>query len=254
MTQRMEESMRKMIDGKYGVEQIKDSLNEAMSEARANANTQASTQQLPSQRRSRRIAGSDDEGDNHEDEEYPEITPTDPTSGTQRPSAPSESFRNKLEDAKTRYQSHSLYNRYAENNDYVDFKRLVHDAQQGGDDKVPVPEKRTWFQEFEAPPPGVTTHAQDEEEDDDDIAISRATISTKCPLTLQEFRDPLTSRKCNHSFEASAITELLRGKQSVQCPCGGCQQMLARDDLHRDKVLTRKIKRLQHAKQLEEED
>ena len=125
------------------------------------------------------------------------------------------------------------------------------------------------FNEGQAPAPGVTTRARpnedDEEDEDDDIAVSRATISTKCPLTLQEFKQPLSSKKCPHSFESEAILSMLstsnareggrpNGKRVVQCPVTGCAQELSREDLHKDAVLIRQIKRIQRAKQLEQEE
>ncbi|KAK5736643.1 hypothetical protein LTR17_007300 [Elasticomyces elasticus] len=257
MTSRMEESMRKMIDSKAGVEHITNSLAQTHDDARMNA-TQAATQQARPQRRTRRNSASGSE-DEDEDEVQP-FTPTDPSGGTQPQTAPVEVFRKNLEDAKTRYQSTSLSARYARNEDYVQFKQMIHDAQNPGEE-LPPPDPRTFFpEEGEQPAPGVTStrRGQDAEEDsDDDIAISRATISTKCPLTLRTFEDPLSSKLCSHTFEASAITELLRNsptRGSVQCPCGGCRETLTAKDLHRDPVLIRKLKRIQRAKELEEED
>ncbi|KAK3667862.1 hypothetical protein LTR22_001307 [Elasticomyces elasticus] len=246
MTSRMEESMRKMIDSKAGVAHITHSLAQTHDDARMNA-TQAATQQARPQRRARRNSASGSE-DEDEDEVQP-FTPTDPSGGTQPQTAPVEVFRKNLEDAKTRYQSTSL-----------SFKQMIHDAQNPGEE-LPPPDPRTFFpEEGEQPAPGVTStrRGQDAEEDsDDDIAISRATISTKCPLTLRTFEDPLSSKLCSHTFEASAITELLRNsptRGSVQCPCGGCRETLTAKDLHRDPVLIRKLKRIQRAKELEEED
>ncbi|KAK4549365.1 hypothetical protein LTR36_006362 [Oleoguttula mirabilis] len=256
MTQRMDESMRKLIDGQHGVEAIKESVAATEADARANASTQASTQQLRSQRRPRRGSGSG--SDEEEEEEYPEFAPTDPTGATQPQQSTIDVFRTKLDNLKTRYQSHSLAARYTENNDYVQFRRVVHHAR-NPDDDVPMPHASSWFPEGDVPAPGITARprANAEEDDDDDIAIERATISTKCPLTLQEFRNPLSSTKCNHSFEADAIMEMMRNspqRNAVQCPVPGCKEMLAKSDLHSDAVLLRKIKRLQRAKEMEEEE
>jgi len=256
MTDRMEESMRKMIDGKQNVQHIKDSLAKTSDDARLNA-TQAATQGPRTQRRTRRGSASDNEDD--EEEEVQPFTPTDPAGGTQAQIAPIDVFKGKLDDAKTRYQFASLMARYAENDDYINFKQMVHDAQHPDND-VDVPHTRTWFpQEQEMPPPGVTktrSGAQADDEDDD-IAIFRATISTKCPVTLQPFQDPLSSKLCSHSFEATAILELLRTsatRGSVQCPCTGCRETLTKKDLHRDPVLRRKLDRIKRAKELDEED
>ena len=256
MTQRMDESMRKLIDGQHGVQHIKDSLASTAEDARAHASTQASTQQVRSQRRQRRASGSGSEEED-EDEQYPDFEPTDPTSGTQAPQSARNAFTAKLETAKTRYQSHSMAARYTENNDYVEFRRVVHDAR-NQDSDVPLPHASEWFPEGDVPAPGITARPRanaNEEDDDDDIAIERTTISTKCPLTLQEFKNPLSSKKCTHSFERDAIMELITASRGpVQCPVPGCQQVLAKTDLHLDQVLLRKIKRIQRAKELEEEE
>jgi len=112
----------------------------------------------------------------------------------------------------------------------------------------------------------VTTRARNTDgEDDDDIAVSKATVSTKCPLTMAEFKKPLTSKKCPHSFEAEAIQSMIsmstnridnrpNGARYVQCPVTGCSQILTKDDLHVDDVLVRKIQRLQRSRELEDED
>lgn len=265
MTKRMEVGMRKTIDSKHDIEAIQRNLMSIAADARANASTQASTQQRRSQR------GTVVEGD--EDTEYPDFTPTDPSGGTQAQPSSVHLFQKKTEDSKTRYQSFSLNQRYATNNDYRNFKRVVHDAKHPEDD-IPVPHERTWFPEESAPAPGVTTHGQDgEDESDDDVAVSRATVSTKCPLTLQEFNEPYTSKKCPHSFEKSAILQMIsqsshkideregpRGQmvggteRFVQCPVSGCSSQLTSDDLQTDNLLIRKIKRIQHSRRLAEEE
>lgn len=275
MTSRMEERMRKLIDGRHGVQQTEEAIGEVADDTRANASTQASTQHR-SQRRRRDIrnnANSDDDTDEDEYQEPP--TPTDPEgrTQTQNRTAPIDAFRQKLSKKRTRYQSASLYERYAESGEYRQFRKLVHDAQHPDDD-VPLQHHSEWFSDGAAPAPGVTTRSagnvnaeDDDDHDDDDIAVSRATISTKCPLTLQEFRAPLTSKKCPHSFESEAILDMINrsavrvdgtrgrtGQQAVQCPVGGCQEMLSKLDLHTDAVLARKIKRIQKARELEAEE
>jgi hypothetical protein len=243
MTQRMDESMRKMIDAQHSVQAIKESIGATSTDAA----TQASTQQARTQ-------------------QYEDFQPTDPAAGTQDLPTPIEAFRSKTEDAKTRYQANSLTARYAENNNYRDFRRVVHDARHPEGD-VQLPHHSEWFEEGRAPAPGMTGGArrnEDAEDSDDDIAVQRTVISTTCPLTLAEFKDPLTSKKCPHSFEAQAILSLIRrsgtregGRGSVQvhqCPVGGCSKMLSTEDLHKDAVLIRQIKRLQRARELEQEE
>lgn len=246
MTQRMDEGMRKMIDAKHSVQAIRESLAGTHRDARENAHTQATLQQERTQ--------------------YEDFQPTDPAAATQDLPAPIELFRAKREDATLRYQSNSLTARYAHDNQYRDFRRIVHDARHPDGD-VQLPHHDDWFEDGPAPAPGTTGRVRADEDDDSDvdIAVSRAKISTTCPLTLAEFRKPLTSKLCPHSFEADAILNMIRrsgsrdpnvrgGVQVHQCPVPGCSQMLSVDDLHEDAVLVRQIRRLQAAKQREQED
>jgi hypothetical protein len=122
-----------------------------------------------------------------------------------------------------------------------------------------MPHQSEWFAEAVAPPPGVTAGGSaggTQDDGDDDIAISRATISTKCPLTLVEFVTPLTSTKCPHSFESEAVLGMIRQatNRTIQCPVTGCRESLREKDLQTDAVLVRKIKRIQQAKQMLDDD
>lgn len=72
--------------------------------------------------------------------------------------------------------------------------------------------------------------------DSDDVAIAREKTSLKCPITLLPFRDPVTSKKCPHSFEREAILSMIissgarvggrrrgEGERAVKCPV--CEQV-----------------------------
>lgn len=272
MTQRMEESMRKLVDHQHSVEAIKQSLAKTEQHARNTASTQASTQNARTQRRTRRTTNEDGEEEEEEDagdEEYPEFTPTDPAGGTPGQVAPVDVFRSNVEDAKLRYQSLGQAERYTDDTAYVNFRETVHDAVHSDKPEMPPLDKNKWFSEGGAAAPGITNRNVDaeNEDEDDDLAISKATISTKCLLTLREFVEPYTSKKCPHSFEKEAILGLIAGSERrtapapgqragekcVICPVGGCQEQLTRGDLGVDKVIVRKIQRLQRSKQLQQE-
>jgi hypothetical protein len=273
MTKRMEEGMRRMIDGRLAVEQMKETVASAADSARAEASTQASTLAARSQARRRR--GNDDDGNEEDEEEYQDFTPTDPAGGTQAVPSVSEDWMRKLEDEKIKYQNLSLGQRYAKDNDYVNFKGIVHSSR-FPDGEVELPHASKWFTaNGAAPQPGVTGVGGDEDgdDDDDDIQIQRTKTSTKCPLTLREFKDPVTSSKCKHSFEASAIMEMIQlssetvggqparrgagatgGEKAVRCPVASCNHMLTKNDLQKDKTIIYHIARLQRARRLEEDD
>lgn len=46
--------------------------------------------------------------------------------------------------------------------------------------------------------------------DDSDIEIEAENINIKCPITLLVMKEPVTSRKCPHSFEKDAIEDMIR--------------------------------------------
>lgn len=110
---------------------------------------------------------------------------------------------------------------YAQHNDYVGFKKLVHDAQYPGHEAPPMPHASTWFSSVSPDSSNATTrrgaaavgsrHADDDDDDDDDddVAVASERISIKCPITLLQMKDPVTSQKCPHSFEKTAILEMI---------------------------------------------
>jgi hypothetical protein len=129
-----------------------------------------------------------------------------------------EKFKTSKAQRVQQWTSKSLYNRYAEDRAYGEFKALQHEGYYGDEEEAPAPER--WF-ETEEPAPGTATQGA-ADESDDDIQVARSKISTKCPLTLVEFKHPVMSTVCKHSFEKSAIEEMIGNKPRVQCPVGGC--------------------------------
>jgi E3 SUMO-protein ligase NSE2 len=145
--------------------------------------------------------------------------------------------------------------RYAENNDYIGFKRIIHDAQHPGDNAPPVPPASSWFpDEATSGNPSAArrrrlatqadnTENGDDDDDDDDIQMTAVVSSLKCPLTLQTFKEPYSNRICKHTFEKSAILQFHRengvafadpshggrrgrgvpaGPKQLRCPERGC--------------------------------
>ena len=118
--------------------------------------------------------------------------------------------------------------RYASHNSYINFKRIVHDATHPGENPPPVPHPSTWFPPSPPGSPlrGLSHHrdtgpsrrdransAADGADDgsDSDIEAVSERISIKCPLTLLPMKDPVTSKKCPHSFERAAIMDMING-------------------------------------------
>lgn len=276
-TQRIDENIRKMIDGQNTIANIRAALQEVIATAAAVANTQM-TQNTQARSQRRRDSPDAEDGEDDDDDEYQDFDPTDPTNAhaqaTQHAQAPTTIFKDRIAQKRDRYQAMTLSARYSSNNDYRQFKRVVHDAQRGEDEGPDLTHERNWFNDGAVPAPGVTTRSNEAaaEDSDDDIQIAKEKISTKCPLTLQEFVDPVTSRKCPHSFEKQAIMGMIDspqnmvrvggsgsrgardGQRAVQCPVTGCQSMITATDLHADAVLKRKILRIQRANRAAEED
>jgi len=123
------------------------------------------------------------------------------------------------------HHAYNYHTRY-ENNDYKGFKQTVHDAQNQGENAPPLPKATQWF----------TNNSDDEDEnEDDDIIIAGASTNLNCPITLQTFEVPYSSKACKHTFEKSAIVEMIdttgtifqdpkSGKREKQlaCPTTGC--------------------------------
>ncbi|KAF2649888.1 hypothetical protein K491DRAFT_159985 [Lophiostoma macrostomum CBS 122681] len=272
MTRRLEEGMRAAIDAGEAAQRLDEVINWLRDSAPGQLQNQYDTQmsqqptQSQSQRRQRRH-GDGEDGENGEDEQEEDSSPG-PTPLTQNRvtlTGLGEMFSERLDRKKNEYTSFSHGARYAKNNSYIGFKAMVHDAKYG-DDGPPMPHADTWFTEHDSPAPGITA-TQGDADDDDDIIMDRATVSTRCPLTFQQFKDPYTSKKCPHTFEKNAILEFIRrsqtriggngrgpGERAIQCPVNGCDEIISASDLYEDVVLVRKIKRMQAAEAQGAED
>ncbi|EKG11470.1 Zinc finger MIZ-type protein [Macrophomina phaseolina MS6] len=251
MTRRLEEATRKTIDGQEFAGYMQDELKNIERQAIDNASA--------SQRLTQTLRREDDDDGGDDMTEYDPTLPGETQQNHQRVQVivPKDIFQQRIEAQRRSYQELALATRYAEHPDYVRFKRSVHDGlhPEGGPS---LPHASTWFTR-DGPAPGVTHSAGDDS--DDDIVVASERISTKCPLTLQELKDPVTSAKCPHTFERAAISELFRrsnaftggsnargarsGQRTVQCPVGGCDKMLTQQDLRQDESLIRKIRRIQ---------
>ncbi len=242
MTKRMDAGIRKAIDGQAGVTSVESALRQIQGNARASS---ISATQMTSTQRSRAdVNGSSDD----------DPDPTNPSSTVVLPSLVP-GFQDSLEKHVDKYQSLPQRTRYADHTSYANFKRVVHDAQHPEDQPPPLPHPSTWFNPAGGARPayGVTSTAADGEDDDDDIAVARERISTRCPLTLLEFKEPVTSTKCPHSFEKDAINGLILTAGGIaKCPV--CEKPLGFADLCADAVLIRKIKRIQRAREREAEE
>ncbi|KAF1359243.1 hypothetical protein EJ07DRAFT_43050, partial [Lizonia empirigonia] len=257
-TAKLEESMRAVIDSSVAAQRIEDALEWLRENAPMQLKEEYKTQisQRQTQRRRMQRAGDADSDGDTQMTEGPTPGPTPLDGSRVSLTGPVEMFKDRMKRKQNEYTSLSLTTRYARHNEYRDFKRVVHDARHGDDGPV-LGHEDTWFTETGAPRLGVTqTRGGAFDDDDDDIVMDKATISTKCPITFQQFKDPYTSNKCPHTFEKNAILDMIRrsnsnygrgGAKSVACPIVGCDQQLSVEDLRSDPILIRKIKRMQQA-------
>ncbi|KAG9231776.1 zinc-finger of the MIZ type in Nse subunit-domain-containing protein [Amylocarpus encephaloides] len=175
--------------------------------------------------------------------------------------APSDLFEKMREEYEVEYRSKTKRARY-ETNDYRNFKRMVHDARNPGEDAPPVPHASTWFAEEDAPGSRScinTTDNANGDDSDEDVVIAGASKNLKCVFTLMYFKEPWTSNKCNHTFEKQAFANYLgsegfqqrsrggrgpaTGPKKVKCPQVGCDAVLEESDFFLDQVIMNQIKR-----------
>lgn len=133
---------------------------------------------------------------------------------------------------KEQYGARTMRDRYGDQVEYVQFRKLIWDAQHGdGEEMPPV---RSWFPEdnndnkkgkHNIPketlssqtqtqtstfPPTRQPNATDNDLDSEsDLEIQTTKQSLTCPLTLLRFVTPMTSKVCPHSFEKAAILEMI---------------------------------------------
>lgn len=304
VTARMEEKMRQVIDSETRLQRLLEAMtNIEREEGEAQAAALGSRQTRRQRRRQRRDSqDGEEDGDDERDETY-EGSPEREARERNAQNPPSRRLDGSLEEGTGKWSELSLTERYVDivhgrnyyivrvltgqcryagNNSYIGFYRIVHDSKFPGDEVPPLPHSSTWFSHLEdtsaqasastASSPGQrgrSTRNQREPSpaDSDEIAIERERISLKCPLTLLPFRDPVTSTKCPHSFEREAINDMIarsnfhipppsgrggRRIRAVKCPV--CSIPLTTDDFRPDPVLLRKVRRAEELLERETED
>ena len=218
ITSKLDEKVRDIIDAKTEVASVTRALQELEANVVNNEGAVAPTQSTigASQFRSsrRRLHGEAD------DEEYEDSHDQGKLLNL------AETLKRKNSEQQAEYQSSSLAERYSAHQDYVGFRRIVHDARYPDDNGPPLPHASTWF--LSAGEGQTSTSFLGDggtQIDDDDLEIASERISTKCPLTLRVMKNPYQSTKCPHNFEKDAILEMIdmaqvpRGEPKyVKCP------------------------------------
>ncbi|KAI8505854.1 E3 SUMO-protein ligase NSE2 [Branchiostoma belcheri] len=91
-----------------------------------------------------------------------------------------------------------------------------------------------------SPQPGGSQTGGD---DDDEIEMTQAEVNLKCPLTQQEFKEPVKNKKCGHVYDKGPILQHIRRKRGVKCPVSACANTdpISEQDLEVDVEMRRKI-------------
>ncbi|KAJ5380786.1 uncharacterized protein N7496_003214 [Penicillium cataractarum] len=276
---RLEEKMRHVVDSEAKSIGLKDALEKLYKEEAQIQTILLPERQLRSrQRPMRRVNDEDGDAEMNEGEMDRESTPVREVRERNTQNPPRKRLDTSLAEDQRNWEALSLTQRYANNNTYTGFYRIMHDSKYPDNEAPPMPHSSTWFSHMDDHDAGSDVGAsggspstrrtrnqrQPSPADSDDVAIALERISLDCPLTLVRFRDPVTSTKCPHSFEHDAIMDMISRSRpmpggpprvkAVKCPV--CSIILTAGDLVRDTALQRRVRRAeeQEARRAEESD
>ncbi|KAF5526473.1 E3 SUMO-protein ligase nse2 [Colletotrichum aenigma] len=249
LTRDVEAALRDLLDRQAEVEDDKKALAET-------ADYFQTLPAAPARARRRRQQNGDEDGEGDTQMEEDEAPPEQSVIDT---------LRQHRADKAREYQNLNVYQRYALNNDYAGFKKLLHDAVHG-DSGPTLPNAKRWFDDEGNPVmPRMASAAQnvkdeggaaDDDDEDEDLVIAGEIRDYRCPLSMQELKEPFSNRVCNHTYEKQWITEMLNKapNRRAQCVVAGCSKEFGVDDFYDDNVILRKMKRAQELQRLEEEE
>ncbi|EXJ82719.1 hypothetical protein A1O3_06533 [Capronia epimyces CBS 606.96] len=234
LTAKMDLSIRAIIDDQVWLEGLPAALRHVVTAARnaASETQQMQTQPTPSPTPVQSTGRSPDDGHNDDasGRERKPATQRQPTA-VQPSETPHELLAAALQEQSREWASKTLTERYAHNNDYKGFYRVLYDAKHPGEAAPPMPNERLWFAAEEGRELISTQQRSrhdsgrdeegdeendnddDDDDDDDEIEIASERVRIKCPITLLPYVDPVTSLRCNHSYEKSAIQSMLETAQ-----------------------------------------
>lgn len=232
LTKKMDTSIRAIIDDQTWLEDLPSGIRQAANRAESSTQTQRSRldqSPTPIQSPRQREREGDDNGGGSE---FVDDTMT--TEQKHRPSPvldPADTPHILLAAALTRqsraWSSKTLTEKYAAHNDYKGFYRVLYDAKHPGESAPPMPDERLWFAVEEGRElistqrhrqqrsgSGGDSDASDDEGSEVEIEIASEKVRLQCPITLLPYVDPVTSVKCNHSYEKTAILSMLQSSET----------------------------------------
>lgn len=282
VTDRLDLGLRGIIDESDWLASVPDALKAVAVKSGAVAEeTQRTENTIPmtTQRSRRTPDDGEDDTEMSEENRRPTTTQLDPSD------APTALLRSAFEAQASIWDALSLTERYAKSNHYRDFYRTIHDSKHRDRDDVPVPHETMWFAAEEGRKTGAAVLAGtgSDNDEDDELQVGRVVIRIKCPITMKYFEEPVTSKKCPHSFEGSAFYDILQrtdkhllftpeqveelgrcrnraertkkekeiGIPAIQCP--ECRILLAEADVEPNTVLQRKVQRIVAEKERDRE-
>lgn len=235
VTGELEASLRDIIDYRIELEDEPAVLETVRAELESQAQTWRPRQPKVQKKPPRRPAdGGDDEAMDDEDNAEEDDAEEDAQDGT--PITGVNEVMQKVRQSKAEdWARMDKSQRYATHNDYILFKRTLHDAQHPNEE-VSLPHASAWFGRDGEPVLSKVGEvaAPGEEDEDDELQITTANRDYRCPLSYEIIQEPYSNKKCSHSFEKKYIVEYIGNKGSVQCPTTGCSQVSHRCPLRSD--------------------
>jgi E3 SUMO-protein ligase NSE2 len=261
LTRKMEFAMRRIIDNRVWAEDLPNIIASVNNSA-IDASNRAAARPSPQ---------------NEEDSDDTTLT-----AAVAQDETPASLLETALDKQTTNWTSKSLTARYAEDDAYASFHKTLWDAKHPEDTAPPMPSLDLMLGREENEGGHVDSTMTSAQNADEDLAIASERVSLKCPLTLQYFRDPVTASTCGHTFDNSAILNMLKTStdalpltpvqlqelaglrnqervrtenqmkiKKVRCPV--CSRFLQEKDLKPNPVLLRRVQRKIEQERLEVE-
>lgn len=215
-----EEAVRGLVDLRGEIEDEKSAVAQVMADSNEDVqNREREKAEKLRQRREHAALNGEAEHANGPEDDDPLVDEE------QAVQALSDLIKGLKETKATSYQEMPMYQRYGLNNDYADFKRQWHNGLHGED--AVLPDAKRWFSQeghpiFNFGRSQGGGDSDDNPDGDTDLIVERATVSTRCPLSLQEMSEPFANKRCKHVFEKGAILEYIGRQGRVTCPQSGC--------------------------------
>ncbi|EDO16826.1 hypothetical protein Kpol_1056p27 [Vanderwaltozyma polyspora DSM 70294] len=82
---------------------------------------------------------------------------------------------------------------------------------------------------------------------EDEIEMAGGSIELTCPITTLIYEEPMISKKCQHTFDKSGLTEYLKNSDTNRymekdCAKDGCSKKISMDDFSPDTIMSLRCK------------